>query len=108
MELGRVLYTTRCQVCHGAEGRGDGPFLLGISTGQMGVTGVSAPDFSASGVFSDTTDKQLAELIQNGSQHAGVGLQSSSWWDRKLQPHEVEDLILYLRTLPLSDKPKES
>jgi mono/diheme cytochrome c family protein len=108
LELGRVLYTTRCQVCHGVEGKGDGPFMLGISTGEIGVSGVSTPDFTSPGVFSDTTDKQLAELIQNGSKHAGVGLQSSSWWDRKLEPNEVEDLILYLRTLPLSDKPKKS
>jgi hypothetical protein len=82
--------------------------MLGISTGEMGVSGVSTPDLTTPGYFSDTTDKKLAELIQNGGQHAGVGLQSSTWWDRKLGPDEVEDLILYLRTLPLSNKPRES
>ena len=107
MEVGRVLYTTRCQVCHGLEGRGDGPFILGIRTGEMGVQGVSIPNLSSPGYFSEKTDKQLAELIQTGGQHAGVGLQSSNWWDRKLTPDEVEDLILYLRTLPLADKPRE-
>jgi mono/diheme cytochrome c family protein len=108
MELGRVLYTTRCQVCHGMEGKGDGPFMLGIQTGEMAIKGVSVPDMSTPGFFSDSTDKQLAELIQNGSKHAGVGLQSSTWWDRKLQPEEVEDLILYLRALPMSEKPRRS
>ena len=107
LELGRVLYTTRCQVCHGQEGKGDGPFILGIKSGEMAVTGVSIPNLAAPDFFSETTDKKLAELIQTGSAHAGVGLQSSNWWDRKLSPEEVEDLILYLRTLPLADKPRK-
>lgn len=108
LEVGRVLYSVRCQVCHGQEGKGDGPFILGIRTGELGVKGVDIPDMTSPSFFAETTDKQLSELIQNGAQHAGVGLQSSSWWDRKLKPDEVEDLILYLRTLPLSDKPKRS
>lgn len=108
LDLGRVLYTVRCQVCHGREGKGDGPFILGVRTGELSVKGVSIPDLSSPNFFADSTDKQLAELIQNGSAHAGVGLQASSWWDRKLSPEEVEDLILYLRTLPLAEKPRKS
>lgn len=107
LEVGRVLYTTRCQVCHGAEGKGDGPFILGIGTGEMAEKGVSVPDFSKPGFFAETTDQQLSELIDSGSLHAGAGLQSSDWWDRPLNPDEMQDLILYLRVLPLTAPSKK-
>jgi mono/diheme cytochrome c family protein len=100
LELGRVLYTVRCLACHGPEGRGNGPFLEGLTVG--GSTLVSLPDFSNYAVLRERSDKDIEEVLFRGVAHSGLLPETEpGWWDRALEKDEMRSLIFYLRTLPM-------
>ena len=104
LELGRVLYSIQCSACHGPKGEGDGPFVQGLTTGTAGVPGLKPPNLASYRFFRERTDAELEELIASGLHHSGLEPAESSWWHRQMRAREMEALILYLRTLPLSRK----
>lgn len=108
LELGRVLYTIRCLACHGVEGRGDGLFIEGLKTGSTGVKGLSTPDFSSPRFFSERTDLELETLIKRGVKHTKLKTEPAGWWDENIQQSELDAIIIYLRTIPLSEKKARS
>lgn len=102
LELGRVLYSIQCAACHGPQGEGDGPFIEGLTTGEGAVLGVEPPSLAAAGFFRERSDADITTLIQQKPHHSGLKPGQSEWWNRQLQPEEVESLIFYLRTLPMN------
>ena len=69
---GRTLFLKNCAHCHGADAHGDeGPDLHGL----------------------DWTDQQIATRIRNGKKGQMTAFQG------KLKPEQINDLIVYLRTL---------
>lgn len=100
LELGRALYTVRCLACHGSSGKGDGPFLEGLTQG--GSTLAKLPNFADYETIRERSDKDFEEVVEMGVGHSGL-LPSSEpgWWDRPLDDHEVRALITYLRALSL-------
>jgi mono/diheme cytochrome c family protein len=100
LELGRTLYTIRCLACHGSDGRGDGPFLEGLTKG--GSTLAVLPDFSNYGTLRERSDKDLENVLFTGISHSGLLPESEpGWWDRALEKNEMRALIFYLRALPI-------
>lgn len=100
LELGRVLYTIRCLACHGPEGRGNGPFLEGLTAG--GSTLAVLPDFSNYEVLRGRSDRNLEGVLERGVSHSGLlPYHEPGWWDRPLEQKEMRALLLYLRTLSL-------
>ena len=108
LELGRVLYTIRCLACHGTKGQGDGLFIEGLKTGDLGVKGLSMPNFSSERFFSERSDLQLETLIKQGVKHTSLKTEPTGWWDENIDQSELDALILYLRTIPLAEKQRRS
>lgn len=94
LDLGRTLYGLRCLACHGAEGKGEGPFLQNLK--------LKATDFTGDYLLG-VTDRRLAEVITQGLAHAHMKGLQSGWWERPLDSKEMEALVFYLRTLRVQD-----
>lgn len=100
LELGRVLYTIRCLACHGPEGRGNGPFLEGLTQG--GATLVVLPNFTDYNFIHKRSDKSFEDVLYLGVSHSGLVPESEpGWWDRVLDKDEMRALIFYVRSLSL-------
>lgn len=87
---GQVVYQTFCQVCHGAEGRGDGPVSF---TGGGPFPAIPSLVDEARRALSDG---HLYGVIVN-AQNMGKGLMPSYGWS--VQGTDRWDLVNYVRTL---------
>jgi mono/diheme cytochrome c family protein len=90
VRLGRDVYQHYCQTCHGDTGAGDGfnAFILDPHPRDL-----SDPDFQKK-----KSDADLRDAIQRGG--AGVGLSPlMPPWGRTLSARQMDDVILYLKTL---------
>jgi len=81
---GSALYQSRCAVCHGDTGKGDGP--AGKDRNPR------PPDLSDARRMGRITDARLAEVIVKG----GDGMPA---YGSILKPEEVQRLVEYLRSL---------
>ena len=94
---GRFVYETYCLVCHGQEGRGDGP----ISSAAGG------PFFGVRSLVNDTiarrTDGYIYAVIVSG-QVMGRGLMPI--YGDKVRDTERWDLVNYVRTLQAAASPR--
>ncbi len=81
---GEELYRDYCAVCHGAEGRGDGPAASSFDP--------PPPDLTDAERVQQLTDERLLEVLSNGS-GAMTGFGSM------LTPEEIEAVAEYTRNL---------
>jgi mono/diheme cytochrome c family protein len=94
--LGKVTFTHYCQTCHGETGAGDGFNAFNLDPHPRDL---SDPEFQKK-----KSDAELADAIQRGG--AGVGLSAlMPPWGHTLSARQIEELVLYLRTLPALRKP---
>lgn len=90
VRLGRDVYQHYCQTCHGDTGAGDGFNAFNLDPRPRDL---SDPDFQKK-----KTDADLRDAIQRGG--AGVGLSPlMPPWGRTLSARQMDDVILYLKTL---------
>ena len=90
LRLGRATYEHYCQTCHGETGAGDGFNAFNLDPHPR--------DLSDKAFQKKKTDADLADTIQRGG--AGVGLSAlMPPWGRTLSREEIDQTILYLRTL---------
>jgi mono/diheme cytochrome c family protein len=90
--MGKVTFTYYCQTCHGETGAGDGFNAFNLDPRPRDL---SDPEFQKK-----KSDADLADAIRRGG--AGVGLSAlMPPWGRTLSPRQIDELVLYLRTLPL-------
>jgi mono/diheme cytochrome c family protein len=91
IRLGRATFQHYCQTCHGETGAGDGFNAFNLDPRPRDL---SDPAFQK-----NKTDADLADAIQRGG--AGVGLSSMMPpWGRTLSKEQVEQVVLFLRSLP--------
>src|SRR5262249_58008884 len=76
-----ALYKSRCQVCHGADGKGDTP------AGKK----VGARDFHSPEV-AKMSDTELFEVTKKGKEKMPP-------YDKKLTDDQIKDVIKYIRSL---------
>jgi mono/diheme cytochrome c family protein len=96
VRLGKVTFTHYCQTCHGESGAGDGFNAFNLDPHPR--------DLSDSEFQKKKSDAELADAIQRGG--AGVGLSAlMPPWGHTLSPRQIDELVLYLRTLPALRKP---
>ncbi len=94
--LGKVTFTHYCQTCHGETGAGDGFNAFNLDPHPRDL---SDPEFQKK-----KSDAELADAIQRGG--AGVGLSAlMPPWGHTLSARQIDELVLYLRTLPTLRKP---
>jgi mono/diheme cytochrome c family protein len=94
--LGKVTFTHYCQTCHGETGAGDGFNAFNLDPHPRDLSDL---DFQKK-----KSDADLADAIRRGG--AGVGLSAlMPPWGRTLSARQVDEVVLYLRTLPALRKP---
>jgi mono/diheme cytochrome c family protein len=76
-----ALYKSRCQACHGPDGKGDTP-----AGKKLGVKDFHSPDVSK------MSDQELAEFTKKGKDKMPA-------YDKKLTDDQIKQLITYIRTL---------
>jgi mono/diheme cytochrome c family protein len=81
---GQQIYQARCALCHGAEGKGDGPASAALNP---------KPRNHTDGAYMSTrTDEDLMAVI-----HDGKGGMPA--WKSVLTEQEMQDVLKYVRTL---------
>ena len=87
IDTGRLVYETRCTMCHGASGSGDGP-LAQIVT--------SPPPFDLS--RSELAADELEFVIKNGGSALGRSPQMPPWRD-ELTQSQIQSVILFIEEM---------
>lgn len=82
---GAALYKTKCQACHGADGKGT----------------AMAPAFTGNSFVKDSTDEQVAEVIIKGRKGADKHYKQFAidMPPQKISPEEARELTAYLKGL---------
>jgi mono/diheme cytochrome c family protein len=100
-ERGAVLYRRYCAVCHGPEGRGDGPNAASLEDDRP-------RDLTDAKYIGGLSDERLVRVIAGGGQ-AIQGSRFMPPWGRTLTPDQIRDLVAYVRRLasgaPVSARP---
>ena len=90
---GRDKYNEYCAVCHGAEGKGDGPVALNLQPAPT--------NFRDPAVAQQLTDEALYEAIRRG----GGAIHRSIYmprWGEHLTDQDIWDLVEYVKRLTVS------
>jgi mono/diheme cytochrome c family protein len=81
---GKQVYEARCVLCHGPEGKGDGPASAALNP---------KPRNHTDGAYMNSrTDEQLLDVIHNGK-----GAMPA--WKGVLSEQEMQDVLKFVRTL---------
>ena len=81
---GKQVYLARCALCHGPEGKGDGPASAALNP---------KPRNHTDGTYMNSrTDEQLLQVIRNGK----GGMPA---WKAVLSEQEIQSVLKYVRTL---------
>ena len=83
VEQGKAIYQDRCEICHGAGGRGDGP------TGQVLPT--RPADYTSAAFWKGRRDAELLDIIRKGK-----GLMPK--WEGGLSDAEIRDVFAYIKS----------
>jgi len=75
------LYKTKCQVCHGADGKGDTP-----AGKKLGAKDFHSPEVAK------MSDQELFDITKNGKEKMPA-------YNNKLTDDQLKDLIKYVRSL---------
>jgi len=84
-----MLFETRCFVCHGRGGKGDGPAAVGL--------GANPRDFTDPRWQQATSNAKIQRVIKQGGQ--SVGESSAMPPNADLSDAQVDALTVFLRSL---------
>ncbi len=87
LEKGRRVYKSRCVLCHGEWGKGDG---------KMSKIIKDPPPFNLT--LSGLPDEFLKQIIMQGGKAVGRSYQMPPWKD-ELSEEEIDSTIYYIKTL---------
>jgi cytochrome c6 len=76
-----ALYKSKCQMCHGADGKGDTP-----AGKQLGAKDLRSPEITK------MSDTELFDITKNGKE-------KMPGFDKKLTDDQIKALIKYIRSL---------
>ncbi len=98
---GRKIYEHYCGVCHGVEGKGDGP-----NSGPLIATLQTHPQNFTDPAFwkaKGTTEERLHDAVSEGGQANGKSLLMPAWGNT-LTDSQVRDVITFVRTFAAQPK----
>ena len=87
---GETIFQTRCFVCHGREGKGNGPASIGL--------GATVRDLTSSSWQDSTSDETIRSVIRNGA--LAIGGSAAMTPNRDLSDAQIQSLVRYIRRLP--------
>jgi mono/diheme cytochrome c family protein len=86
---GETIFQTRCFVCHGREGKGNGPASTGLGATVRDLTNPSWQD--------STSDETIRSVVRNGAQAVGGSIAMAP--NRDLSDTQIQSLVRYIRQL---------
>jgi mono/diheme cytochrome c family protein len=86
---GESIFQTRCFVCHGREGRGNGPAATGL--------GATVRDLTSPAWQESTSDQTLRSVIRDGAR--AIGGSASMAPNPDLSDEQIGSLVQYIRSL---------
>src|ERR1700730_7398097 len=86
---GKTIFQTRCFVCHGREGKGDGPASTGLGAAVRDLTNPAWQD--------SISDETIGKVIRSGA--AAVGGTAAMAPNPDLSDAQIYSLTLYIRSL---------
>ena len=86
---GEMIFQTRCFVCHGRGGKGDGPSSTGLGAAVRDLTNPAWQD--------STPDETIGKVIRSGA--AAVGGTAAMAPNPDLSDAQIYSLTLYIRSL---------
>lgn len=92
---GKVLFTTNCESCHGASGKGDGPVGAALQPPPRDFTTADFK-FDTDGDGKKGTDADLKNVIKKGGMAFGGSPLMAPW--PALSDAELANLIAYIRS----------
>jgi cytochrome c oxidase cbb3-type subunit 2 len=95
---GAALFATYCAVCHGREGRGDGPLAAALHDPNADLR---KPGFHslARGPGAEPEERALARIVRHGL--PPTSMPGHEW----LTDRQIADLVAFVRTLPAEEHP---
>jgi mono/diheme cytochrome c family protein len=82
---GKAIYERQCGVCHGGQGKGDGPASKMMKPPAADLTGLKVKD---------KPDAELFQTIQNGRPPSAM-----SAFKGQLSDQQIHDVVAYIRSL---------
>jgi cytochrome c oxidase cbb3-type subunit 3 len=95
--IGKALFKTHCQSCHGANGDGKGPATKAMYLNPRSFV-VTAFKFDTDADWRRGTDTDIANVIKDGAEAFG-GSELMPAWGQILSDEEIGELVAYIRTL---------
>ncbi len=89
--IGERLYRTYCAGCHGETGEGDGLHSFTLNPPPA--------NHADSAFMSKLSNDYLFKVISNGGASVDKSAEMPTWRD-VLNKNEIENVIIYIRTLP--------
>ena len=86
---GRKLFETRCFVCHGRDGKGDGPSAIGLAEKPQDLTDANWQR--------TTSDDRIRSVIQGGGIAIGKG--GAMPPNPDLTQEQIQGLVTFVRSL---------
>lgn len=93
---GRRLYNTYCHLCHGLDGKGNGPLA--------GKLDMPPADLTDSARISGKTNEELTKVIQDGIGYEG-NIKGMPKWGGVISKPDIQALVSYIRFLGRSRHP---
>ena len=82
---GKQVYQQYCQVCHGPQGKGDGPVGMSLKPPPANLAGE---------MVKNKPDSELLNVIRKGK--TGTAMPA---WEKDLSEQQISDVVAYVRTL---------
>ncbi|MBV9733490.1 MAG: cytochrome c [Verrucomicrobia bacterium] len=86
---GQKIFQTRCFVCHGRGGKGDGPSAAGLAEKPQDLTDANWQR--------STTDERIRSVIQGGG--AAIGKTGAMPPNPDLTQEQIQSLVAFVRSL---------
>jgi mono/diheme cytochrome c family protein len=88
-QAGETVFQTRCFVCHGRDGKGNGP--------ASSCLGATVRDLTTPSWQDATSDETIRSVIRNGGQFVGGSVAMAP--NRDLSDAQIQSLVFYIRRL---------
>lgn len=89
-KVARRLFSQNCAMCHGPNGKGDGPVAAFFKAG------LRPRDLTDSSHMAKRTDGQLYDVIMKGGPEIALSVRMPAW-EGLLKEEEVNELVRYIR-----------